>query len=92
MLGEMYNRASSETSLPIGLQLFSRFGFAGENDTERAQTNPRNDHPLTPIACTSSADSRRDWVEGVSGPTWDGGWKGVGCAGFSPARTRKAVG
>ena len=57
MLGGTYDCASSETGPPISLQLFSSFGFAWEND-----------HPLTSTACTSSADSRCDWAEGL--PDW----------------------
>jgi hypothetical protein len=45
-LGGTYDCASSETSSPIGLQLFSGFGFAGENDTERVYvTFPQRPSP-----------------------------------------------
>jgi hypothetical protein len=38
-LGGMCDCTSSETGSPISLQLFSGFGFAGENDTE-CKNNP----------------------------------------------------
>jgi hypothetical protein len=54
---DVCSRASSETDPSIGLQVFSGFGFAKEND-----------YLFMSTACTSSADLRRDWAEGP--PSW----------------------
>jgi hypothetical protein len=67
-------------------------GFVTENDTECAN-NPLNDYPLASTACTSSADSRCDSVEGV--PDWlslGREVEGGELCQLSPVHIRKSVG
>jgi hypothetical protein len=54
----VYDRASSETGSPIGLQLFSSFGLARGSNTECAQTT-LNDYPLASTACTLSVTRQK---------------------------------